>query len=150
MKHIIFKWPSFNQPFALFSFLLAFICLPEFIKSQNTLKCANQCNVPNQNTTCFGRAGTCLRLFCEEFDIIWKKDEDILIMSGSIVQDQDNYGYEVVRVNNINYRTLIIKSLKSTDIGYNKYQGFIENESNQEIQRCFFNILVYGLFVLIF
>jgi hypothetical protein len=161
MKSFLFKikWPPIKS-----HGLLILITISYFTISINS-QCTNDCVLnPGGNKTFFGKVQTCLRLVCQQNNLIWKKNQDSIIL-GNIFY----FVYQFVAINNrlfqkggpanlidpINFDfsffggetgplALEILKLNSTDTGLNKYQASLKFTNGTESLKCNYNILAYG------
>jgi len=75
--HFEIKWPPIKSPIITILVLITYFIIS--INSQST--CPNDFLLnQGENKTFFGKVQTCLRLICQSNNLIWKKNQDSIIL----------------------------------------------------------------------
>jgi hypothetical protein len=72
--HFEIKWPPVKSP--VISIFIILTCFSISINGQ----CIDHVLKPGEIKNITGESQTCLRLICEEANVIWKKNQDRIIM----------------------------------------------------------------------
>ena len=69
------KWPQIK------SHTLSILIIITYFTISINSQCTNDCVLnPGENKTFFGKVQTCLRLVCQQNNLIWKKNQDSIVL----------------------------------------------------------------------